>query len=1248
MKKWILLAVLIIVLMIPVGLLGLMNTASGSRWLLRMVFSSLAQQASVAGIDGRLLERIELSGLRYQNDAAIVTLNKLVFAWQPAKLFSGTLKIVDMSLADVNVSMTGAASPPQEKSSFDLAAFRLPLAIIIENLWVTNFVFQQGEQSQRLEKLHITVLTDAARRLVIRGDWHKLNGAQIGSEQGDYELTGWLDAYRIAVNGDLIQPTLPKAQLVFNGKGDLNSLFIEKLELGSTAGMFQAAGHIAWKDAPVFDLTASGQDFNPAILSPELPGKLTFAIGLKGQLADKTLQLNADIDKFSGQLRGYPVSANGKLALAGEQLTADALGIVSGANKITVNGTLGPAQSALDLIIDAPALEALWPNLGGSLKGSGQLRGAWNNPSATFKANGKRLHFAEHSVEQLALDIDYQADAQKTSKLQLFASAIKTGAMQITKLLINGVGTPAQHRFNATVLASGGNFSSALEGRYKTGTWQGDFSKLDLKSQDFGHWQLTNTMTLRAVKSPDGMNITLDKACLVQHPGSLCAQGNYLANGDFGFQVQAEALPTNLMQAYLPPDIKLHGIINADADIGQKKGVLNGDYRLDMPANAKLLLPTQHGSTELVLGASSLAGTLKGTQVLVDFDLALVGQDYARGKLQLDTGKTQALAGRITASVLNLAPVRAFVPQLSEIKGHLTADMEMQGVLKKPVIQGTLTLEQGAVDLAESGFGVHAVNLHATASGGAGGNRIRLQGSALPVALNKPDAPQQLQITSLVTLNADVQQQAGGLIGNYRLDIPAGSSIAINTGNAASKISLGASSLSGRLNGTLISADLDLALAARDFVRAQLQLDTGETQALSGQLTASMVEFGLLNPFVPQLSNIKGQLKADLNLAGKTSEPLVDGALQFGNGAVDMNELGLELRDIKFQALAGATQAGRLRLAGSVKSGQGLLTLDGFVDTQAAAAEINLRGTDVEAAKLPEAQVAVSPELKVVYADGQGKVTGQVKIPKAFLQLKDIPENAVKVSSDEVILGEQKTGQDTAVAVNIDADVDVELGKQVRFSGQGLKTGLSGKLKISKMGEKLAVYGQINMEKARYKSYGQDLTVRKGTFLFNGPPDKPWVNLEAVRVSKDKTVTAILGLNGPADAPQTHISAEPALPESEALAYLITGGPLSQVSKSDGNRVASAALAYGASQASWIADKLGISELAVEEGKTLQDTLVAAGQYLTPDFYVGTKVGLFNKQAVLVLKRKLGHGLNVETQTGTSQRIKLNYERDAN
>ncbi len=1332
MKNRLLLICLILLLILPVGLLGLMSSDAGSRWLLQTVFSSLPAQVSAKTIEGRLLERLAISELRYQTATETVAINKLVFAWQPARLFSGTLKIVDISLIGVNINL--AETPPAaEASPFDLNAdFVLPVDIMLENLLLTDVSFQQGEQRQQLEKLHLSAFTEHGQLNIVslavdaqplaatakgqmklgkgfplslttdwqlataehglwqaattitgdlqqllfdnqlaapfklalkgridnladeplitaRGDWQQLtwplagSTPQVSSEQGFFELSGTLDAYQISLNGKLSQPYLPKAQLAFEGKGSMDALSIETLAINSTAGAFQLSGDVSWHDATAFDLTASGQDFNPAILHPELPGSLSFNTRLKGQVG-KTLQLAATIDKLSGQLRGHPVSANGKLMLAGEQLTVDAFKIVSGTNKIAVNGTLGQEQAALAVAIDTPAMESLWPGLGGSLKGDGRLQGAWLNPSVKFQASGKRLRFAGHSAGQLAIDIDYHSDAQKTSKIQLSASAIKTGATEISKLLIEGSGTLDQHRFNADIRSSYGDVSSALSGSFKADVWQGNVSKLDLKSKDFGRWQLDDAMTVRIAQSPAGMDVTLAETCLIQQNAALCMQGHYPASGDFTFKAKATALPTSLMQAYLPEQMTVNGILNAEADIEQNKEMLSGNVRVVMPANAKLLLSAQQGSTEFALGASSLSGQLKGTQVAVDFDLGLLAQDYVRGQLQMDTGTTQALSGQINASMLNFALLKPFVPQLSDIKGNLSANLALQGTLDQPVLNGSVALKQGAIELAESSFGLREINLQATAVGGRS-NRIQLQGSALPIVLNKKNAPEQLQLKGMINVNADVQQQDGLLTGNYRLDIPANASITLKTKEADTKIAFGASSLSGTVNGDIISADLNLALAAQDYVRAQLQLDTGESQALSGQMTASIVELTLLNPFVPQLSNMKGQFKADLALQGSIDKPLVNGAIRFSNGSVDMNELGLKLSDIKLQALASAQHAERLQLSGSAKSGQGSIKLDGFADLQGIA-ELTLNGTDFEVAKLPEAQIAVSPDLKVVFADSQGKVTGQLKIPKAIFELKELPENAVKVSPDEVILGEEKAKQAAATAINVDANIDVELGKQVSFSGLGLATSLSGRLKITKTGEKMAMHGRVDMDKARYRSYGQDLTVRKGRFLFNGPVDKPWLDVEAIRVSKSKEVTAILSLTGPLEAPQTRISSEPALPEAEALAYLITGGPLNQVSKSEGNRVASAALSYGAGQVSWIAGKLGVDEFEVQEGKTLQDTLLAAGQYLTPDFYVGTKVGLFNKQAVLVLKHKLTNTINLETEAGTSQRVKLNYEFD--
>jgi translocation and assembly module TamB len=223
-------------------------------------------------------------------------------------------------------------------------------------------------------------------------------------------------------------------------------------------------------------------------------------------------------------------------------------------------------------------------------------------------------------------------------------------------------------------------------------------------------------------------------------------------------------------------------------------------------------------------------------------------------------------------------------------------------------------------------------------------------------------------------------------------------------------------------------------------------------------------------------------------------------------------------------------------------------------------------------------------------------------------------------------------------------DVALDLGKEVKFTGLGFKTELAGTLALKEKNENLAVFGTVDMKKARFKSYGQDLTVRRGRFVFNGSSSNPMLDVEAIRVSKSQQVTAILKVTGDVKTPKTHISSEPALPEADALAYLITGRALNQLTKSDGNMLASAALSYGAGQVSWIAEKFGIDEMELQEGESMKDSLMAVGQYLTPSFYVGAKVGLFNKQTILVMKYKFTEGFNISTQVGDSQRAYLNYE----
>lgn len=1087
-------------------------------------------------------------------------------------------------------------------------------------------------------------------RIEARGDWRNLawpfaaSPPQIQSQQGYFELAGLLNDYQLTINGQLNQQYLPQASVSFEGKGGLDALSINKLELKSSTGLFRLAGDVSWGDVAVFDLSATGQKFNPGIIIPELPGNLTFSSHLKGKLNPKALQLTADIDKLAGQLRNHPFNANGKLDLTGDQLKVDALRVASGANKIAVDGLLVEGKGDLAVSIEMPTLGTLWPTLAGYLKGNGHLQGSWKNPAVKFNAEGKRLKFAEHSLKDLSVNIDYHPDNQKISTINFSANDIKSGATQIAKLSIAGKGTPKQHGFNADISSSHGTVSTALTGNLTANSWKGDISRLDVAAQDGKRWFLKDNMPLRVDKKPLGLDVALSEGCLVQRSASLCTKGLYLANGDLNFQMDAKAIPTDLIQAYLPGQMIVKSLVNGSVDIQRQKNVLNGRYRVDM-ALARIFLPTKETTQEIRLGTSSLSGNIKGDKVSANIDLLLADHDYLQAQLLMDTGKTQALSGQISASIVEFSLIQAFAPQLSEIKGHLKADLGLQGSIKKPIISGYIDLTEGTFNIG--GLGLRSIDFHAAASGNRS-NRIQLQGSTIPIVLNKPGSSEKITLKSKINLDADMQIQ-DAITGNFRLALPANTTISLETQKTRKEIILGATVLSGRMNGELLSADLDVALAGQDYLRGNLQINTGKTQALSAQATASIREFAFTEPFAPQLSNIKGLLKADMTVQGTALNPLVNGNVHLTDGAVDVDKLGLTIHDINLQAISPANNTDLIQVNGSAKSGEGLINLSGTVNLQPEShypAEFALTGKDFEVAKIPAAQVAVSPDLKIALTGQQKLISGQLGVPKAILKIQDIPENAVKVSADEVILGEEKTENSVTAAPDINANIEVKLGKQVSFTGQGLQTNLLGDLKIIKTGAKMAMQGNVDMEKASYKRYGQDLTVRKGRFLFNGPADNPWLNVEATRLSKNKKVTAILALTGSLKKPQTRISSEPSLPEAEALAYLVTGSPLNQVSKAENNMLASAALSYGAGQTSWLTEKLGIDEFKVQEGNTLQDTLLVMGEYLTPDFYIGTRVGMFNKQASLVLKRNITETINVETQTGTSQRIKLNYEFD--
>lgn len=159
--------------------------------------------------------------------------------------------------------------------------------------------------------------------------------------------------------------------------------------------------------------------------------------------------------------------------------------------------------------------------------------------------------------------------------------------------------------------------------------------------------------------------------------------------------------------------------------------------------------------------------------------------------------------------------------------------------------------------------------------------------------------------------------------------------------------------------------------------------------------------------------------------------------------------------------------------------------------------------------------------------------------------MQELPESAVGVSSDEVMLDDQlKPIQPKTASIPINSNLMIHVGNDVRLDAFGLKARLKGDLKVVQDKKGLGLNGQIDIPSGRFHAYGQDLIVRKGQLMFSGPPDQPLLNIEAIRnpESTEDDVTAGVRVTGTADAPKLEVFSDPAKSQQEALSYLLRGG----------------------------------------------------------------------------------------------------------
>lgn len=530
---------------------------------------------------------------------------------------------------------------------------------------------------------------------------------------------------------------------------------------------------------------------------------------------------------------------------------------------------------------------------------------------------------------------------------------------------------------------------------------------------------------------------------------------------------------------------------------------------------------------------------------------------------------------------------------------------------------------------------------------------LDVAGREVPLALAAPWLPERSDgrpwaLHGAFALDAHVQPAGNAWNGTVRLASPEGG-MRNSQRSRNDLVDYRDLVLDARFDAQRIDATLSASVNDDGHLQARLATGWDGYAPLSGEIALDTDELTWMELLSPDIVEPTGKLSGHVTLAGTRAAPTIGGSAHLTGFATELPALAIAPHDgdVRLEALPDGTA----RIAGTLVSGEGTLHVDGTLGWQGDTAlsegaplALNVRGKNVLASDTRDLHAVVDPDVVVRYAAKQPlQVSGTVTVPEARIDLERL-DRGVSVSDDVVVLDPEHPEEGLATPLQL--DLALAMGDDVRLNGFGLEGTLAGKLRVlSRPGQDMTGSGALEVG-GRYTAYGQKLTITRGQLLWqNGPIDDPLLDVRAERVVGD--VTAGIAVTGRASRPKAEVWSDPAMDQSEALAYLTLGRSLATLSSAETRQLdaASAALSAGSSLlASQLGARIGLDDAGVTQSRALGGSVLGVGKYLSPKLYVGYGVSLLGTGQVLTLKYLLRKGFDIEIESSTVEnRASVNW-----
>lgn len=1233
---WALPLLLVMLIMLVLGVA--VSTNTGLDGLLALAQRLLPGQLSYQRIEGRLIGPLQLEKLRYTDGPLQIAAERAELEWNPSALFNGLLKIDRLHVDGLDVRLPPGEQSPAPAEPFSLPDIQLPLAVQIADLQGRNLrIHAHGAAPVVIDAVNLQAQAGAEGLNIDKLDLRSpLGDARINGQVnpvGDYPLHLQL-AWRLPLSG----------YGDFHGQGQIHGALRKRLE---------------------FTHQIDG------LASIEFSGDVRDLFTQPAWSAQARLNVT-DLKPFVAEMAGQPLSARmeaqGVLARFKSSITVETPLPQLGPSTLHFVATGDDQSLQLDSLKLSTAQHPLALNAHGQLQLSDlrfNLAGQWQSlawplsgpPEVESNQGQWRVEGIPTDYRfQLAADLKGRQIPQGNWTLTGLGSDQAVREVEFTAKTLEGV---VQGKVDARWLPTvGWQATINGEGVNPGAKWPDMPGKLNLR--------------LKSVGSLGGEQLKTN-LLLEELAGTLKGQA---LRGQADVSVQNQDLTIKALR------------LSAGANRLEAEGTLAQRWDLRWILEAPQLQALVPGLSGAISSTGDLSGLRERPQIATRFTVNNLRQGdtqirQLKGEARIDAGGKDRSQLKMTGEGLMLGGQRwktvtvdgAGTPAAHELQAELAGEpgrftLALVGQLAMPELnwQGRITRMTAGETLAGNWNLEQAVGIQASA------RQARLDKACLastPTRLcvqGQWSATQggtgQLQLTGLnperfksllpkgvdlaTRINADASattKPSGVLQARLNLDLTPGTLNMVAEGRPI-HVTLKAGSVLVNLDNRTATAQARLDLAQTGQLQANVQVQNPLGAArVNGKINAAILDLGIVSLFAPQVQNVSGQLRADVDVSGDLAKLALRGAIRLENAGAALPEAGIRLENLQMAATSNGR--GPLQVTGSVRSGPGQMRLTGEIDPLKPHLDLTIKGQDFQAVDTSDVRLQLSPDLNITFDAQQLRAEGQVTIPRAFLRPGGNRPGAVKASEDVVIIHQNQGAEPAAKApgLGIFAKVRVILGDDVQLETPAFKGKLKGSLLVEETPQ-LAPRGsgKIEVVAGNYKIYGEEVEIQRGQVLFsNSPLDNPGLDLRVARGLKNSALgdDASVGaqVRGTLKQPKlTLFSLPKKLPDADILSYLLFG----RASQGGGSESAllfkaANALGFGSDALTkGLGDAFGLDTLQFNPSAEQNESALTLGKYLTPDLYVGYGVGLLDTASTFTMKYRLTKRLMFESNTSTA------------